>query len=529
MGYNKGLHSSSGGSQRGRPYVLILLITFGVALLGVMLLHKLRERRIYTLLLKEKDHQILALQLLLQKERDRSKELRGKNEEMKGKIYALRSQKMELARTVVEMQSTLDSLKEEQKLMESAFEEMQNEQRLMQEKGRNVGLRGSETVALRENLKHKEAEIEDLKRRLQIPVNEIVTANGTVAAEDESEKDESSGKSVKYEGDGNEDASKSKLTKFKDGGVATEIKDEIRTNGERRKTNEDPQDDGAEVVDGREKKAIKEEHAGQVENNADGGSQDFKVKQLAGVKRKHGHASRTKGKRRRIIVKNSLNGVLENHISNRKVVYKDDLKGRRVSDEGNFAREDEGRNNNSPRKDKPKAKLLKPEKHENKDGNGKKVNNTKHQVKNGGTKIYPEKQKLDEQSLVRQNWSKRHINKADKNEGQTKSKVLLERLEELEEVLDLQKQERDAIDSGHDDEDNDDDFSRESQPEFEDEKDEYKEEIDESELQPAQITLRITLFNMDNGFRTQRTTPMFAEIAWPIRSAQPINLSNIIF
>lgn len=64
--YNKGMHSSSGGSHRGRPYVLILLIIFGAALLGVMVLHKLRERRIYTLLVKEKDHQILALQLLLQ-------------------------------------------------------------------------------------------------------------------------------------------------------------------------------------------------------------------------------------------------------------------------------------------------------------------------------------------------------------------------------------------------------------------------------------------------------------------------------
>ena len=66
MAYNKGVHSSSGGSHRGRPYVLVLLITFGIALLGVMVLHKLRERRICTLLVKEKDQQILALQLLLQ-------------------------------------------------------------------------------------------------------------------------------------------------------------------------------------------------------------------------------------------------------------------------------------------------------------------------------------------------------------------------------------------------------------------------------------------------------------------------------
>ncbi|KAG4967674.1 hypothetical protein JHK87_033325 [Glycine soja] len=55
MAYNKGVHSSSsGGSHRGRPYALVLLITFGIALLGVMVLHKLRERRIYTILIGSK-------------------------------------------------------------------------------------------------------------------------------------------------------------------------------------------------------------------------------------------------------------------------------------------------------------------------------------------------------------------------------------------------------------------------------------------------------------------------------------------
>lgn len=397
---------------------------------------------------------------------------------------------MELARTVGEMQSTLDSLKDEQKLMESAFEEQQNELRLLQEKGSNVGKGGLEIVALRDNLKYKEEEIEDLKHRLEKPVPEIVTANGTVAAQDES-KDENSGESVKYEGDKNEDASKGELTKFKDGEVATEIKDEIRTDGEVGKTNEDHQDDGvatakdiddAEVVDGRE------ENAGQVENNTD------KVKQLGGMKRKHGHARRTKGKRWRTIVENSItknNGDFENHTSNRKV-YKEEVKGRRVgkvSDEENFAREDE---NNNPRKDKSQAKLLETENHENKeDGNGMKENNTNHKMTESETNIYAQKQKPDEvrqseeheQSHVQQNWSKRHINKADKNAEQTKSKVLLAGTKELEEVLDVQKQEKDDTDSGHDDEDNDEDFFKESQSEFEDGKDEYKEEIDESEFQ----------------------------------------------
>ncbi|XP_020214899.1 cilia- and flagella-associated protein 251 [Cajanus cajan] len=494
MAYNKGLHlHSSGGSHRGRPYALILLITFGVALLGVMVLHKLRERRIYALIVKEKDHQILALQLLLQKERDRSKELRGKNEEMKGKIYALRSKKMELGRTVVEMQSTLNSLKDEQKLMESAFEEQQNELRLMQEKERNVREGGSEIVALRENLEHKEEEIKDLKRSFEIPVNDNQTifpesqrANETMTAQDESDKDDS----FKYEGEDDEDASKSELTDFKDGDVGTEIKDEIRTNREVGKTNEDPQDEGgvrakdiddAEVVDEREKKTIREENAAQVENSTEGEGQDVKVKQSTGMKKKHGRASRKKGNRRGI-VKNSLmenNGVFDNLMNNRKV-NKDELKGRRVgkvSDEESFARKDEERDNDNPRKGKPQAKLLKPE---NKDVNDMKVNDTNQWVTNSGTNIYPEKQKLDEmrqseeneKSIIQQNWSKKHINKANKNAGLTKSKVLPEELKELE---DVQTQEKDATDNGHDD-----DFLKES--ESEDEKGEYREEKDESSM-----------------------------------------------
>ncbi|XP_014493676.2 uncharacterized protein LOC106755956 [Vigna radiata var. radiata] len=494
--YNKGMHSSSGGSHRGRPYVLILLIIFGAALLGVMVLHKLRERRIYTLLVKEKDHQILALQLLLQKERDRSKELRGKNEEIKGKIYALRSQKMELSRTVVEMQSTLDSLKDEQKLMETAFEEQQNELRLMQEKVGKVGQGGSELVALRENLKHKEAEIEDLKRRLESPVNdhpatfpEIVTANGTKQAQDESEKEEDTSESVKHEGDDNEDASKSELTESKDGGVASEIKDEIWTEREIGKANKNSQSDGdgvvkynddAEVVYGREKKTRSEEHSGQVEDITDSGGQ---VKQLAEMKRKHGHARRTKGKRWRTTVNSSLmeNNVASDNIGNRKV-YKDEAKGRRIGkvyDEESFLRKGEGGNKNSPRKDKSQANFLKPDRGEA-------------NVTSSGTSIYPENQKLDEmrrsevheQSVAQQNWSKRHINKADKNAGQTKTKVLIERPEELEEILRVQKQHKDSIDTSHDDdEDGDEDIFKKSHSEFKDENNDYKEKLNESEYQ----------------------------------------------
>ncbi|PON81939.1 hypothetical protein TorRG33x02_222620 [Trema orientale] len=162
--------SGSSNSRSGRPYGLMLLLAFGAALLGVMILHKLRERRIFNLLLKDKDRDLFSLHLLLQKERDYVKEVKRKNEEMKAKIYSLRTQKMELDRRLMEMQSTIDSLKDEQRTMEAAIEEKQNEIKLLRiQQEMNNEKESSQLVALTERLKQKEAEIEDLKHRLQYP------------------------------------------------------------------------------------------------------------------------------------------------------------------------------------------------------------------------------------------------------------------------------------------------------------------------------------------------------------------------
>lgn len=54
------------GQQRPRPCGLVLLLAFGVAMLAIMALHKLRERRIFNLLLQENSHHLISLQLLLQ-------------------------------------------------------------------------------------------------------------------------------------------------------------------------------------------------------------------------------------------------------------------------------------------------------------------------------------------------------------------------------------------------------------------------------------------------------------------------------
>ncbi|KAK9672404.1 hypothetical protein RND81_12G098200 [Saponaria officinalis] len=47
-------NTNNNNNQRAKPYALMLLLAFGAAILGVMVLHKLREKRIFTLLVKEK-------------------------------------------------------------------------------------------------------------------------------------------------------------------------------------------------------------------------------------------------------------------------------------------------------------------------------------------------------------------------------------------------------------------------------------------------------------------------------------------
>ncbi|WCJ30649.1 hypothetical protein M5689_012195 [Euphorbia peplus] len=165
VGLQKG--NSNGNRGANKPYGLMLLLAFGAALLGVMMIHKLRERRIFNLLVKEKDHQLISLQLLLQKEREYTKEMKRKAEEMKTKIYSLRNQNMEADRRILEMQSTIRSLKDERKILESALEERQNKIKANRKKITREKEVGPQVTVLMERLKQKEAEIEDLKRRLE--------------------------------------------------------------------------------------------------------------------------------------------------------------------------------------------------------------------------------------------------------------------------------------------------------------------------------------------------------------------------
>ncbi|KAI3457229.1 hypothetical protein Pfo_013892 [Paulownia fortunei] len=162
------IHAAYSRSRRWNVYVLMVIISlvFGCATLGVMGLHRLKDRRIHNLLIKEKDDQILSLHLLLQKERGHMQEVKRKTEEMKMKIYNLQAQRTELNGRILDLQSTISSLKNEQRTMELAFQEKQNEAKLLREKYIEVKDQNPRVTALTEILRQKESEIEDLKHRL---------------------------------------------------------------------------------------------------------------------------------------------------------------------------------------------------------------------------------------------------------------------------------------------------------------------------------------------------------------------------
>ncbi|OIW12081.1 hypothetical protein TanjilG_15321 [Lupinus angustifolius] len=225
MGYNKGMYRGNGDNHRAKLYALMLMLAFGGALLGTMMLHQIREKKSgYNLVVKDKENEILSLQLLLQKGRNHNKEIERKNAELKTKIYALSGQKVELDRKVLKMKSTIKSLKDELKVIESELEENQNEIKMLQGQGNNFGKVGVEKVTtLKENHMQKEAKINELKQNLEMSIDDVtifpenLAANRTMAEQDTNEEmDRDSSESTIY-GDVTNDATG--LIEFKDGNI----------------------------------------------------------------------------------------------------------------------------------------------------------------------------------------------------------------------------------------------------------------------------------------------------------------------
>ncbi|XP_070007523.1 uncharacterized protein [Nicotiana sylvestris] len=75
---------------------------------------------------------------------------------------------MDLDSRILEMKSTISSLEEEQRTTEGALEEKQGEIKMLQEKHIETKSDDSQVTLLSETLRQKEAEIEDLKHRLEL-------------------------------------------------------------------------------------------------------------------------------------------------------------------------------------------------------------------------------------------------------------------------------------------------------------------------------------------------------------------------
>ncbi|CAN4104915.1 unnamed protein product [Withania somnifera] len=176
----KGHHLHS--QNTGRSYGVLLLLAFGAAVFGVMTLHKLRDRRICSHSVKEKDRELDGLKLLLQKEREKAKEARRQIEDMKSNIHWLATQKRDLDSTILEMKSIISSLKEEQRTIEAALEEKQSEIKMLREKHMEPKSDDSQVTLLFETLRQKEAEIEDLKHHLEFSPTKVwsVSADDTL-------------------------------------------------------------------------------------------------------------------------------------------------------------------------------------------------------------------------------------------------------------------------------------------------------------------------------------------------------------
>ncbi|KAF5764557.1 hypothetical protein HanRHA438_Chr15g0705761 [Helianthus annuus] len=140
---NYGVVGGGGGWMKKKTTVATVVVL--VALMGVMVVQKVKDRRLFNLVIKDKDRQIISLRLLLQKERQYAKENKKKNQDLAAKLYSFGTQKIELTNKIMEMRSTIGSLKDEQRVLELAIDEKQNQ------------------------IKQKESEIKDLKSSLQPP------------------------------------------------------------------------------------------------------------------------------------------------------------------------------------------------------------------------------------------------------------------------------------------------------------------------------------------------------------------------
>ncbi|KAI3728751.1 hypothetical protein L6452_17393 [Arctium lappa] len=129
---NCGAVGGGGGGWMKKKKMAMVAVVILVGVMGVMVVQKVRDRRLFNLVIKEKDRQILSLQLLLQKEKQYAKESKRKNQDLSAKLFSLRTDKTQLNNNILEMRSTITSMRDEQRALESTIHEMQKEINLKQ-------------------------------------------------------------------------------------------------------------------------------------------------------------------------------------------------------------------------------------------------------------------------------------------------------------------------------------------------------------------------------------------------------------
>ncbi|KAM0829188.1 hypothetical protein ACQ4PT_067030 [Festuca glaucescens] len=162
------------GSPKKLPYLLLLLMAIGAATLSVGILHKMRERRVFSILLHEREQQLMSLQALLENEKEISKEMRRKVDELEAKTSILSIERTELKNKVMNSETTTTYLTNTQKELEAALVEKENHINQMKEIVATSG--PDQMVAIKELLQRKEAELEEIKTKFQdtkIPDTEV--------------------------------------------------------------------------------------------------------------------------------------------------------------------------------------------------------------------------------------------------------------------------------------------------------------------------------------------------------------------
>ncbi|WVZ87339.1 hypothetical protein U9M48_033991, partial [Paspalum notatum var. saurae] len=175
-------------NRRVPPYLLLVLLAIGAAAVSVGILHKMRERRVLTVLLQERDQQLISFQLLLEKEKEINKEMRRKVDELEAKTSVLSIERAELKNKLMDSETTTTYLTNTQKELEAALVEKESHINQVKE---NAAASNPDQTTPKELLQQKDAELDKSENSSDsIPAAAEENSNSTTASES-SQQDES--------------------------------------------------------------------------------------------------------------------------------------------------------------------------------------------------------------------------------------------------------------------------------------------------------------------------------------------------